>query len=279
MDTSCTILFNFHDDLNESFREFKNEQVDELVIDLRYNGGGTLLTSALLASLVSGISSDEIFAELIHNTKRSSRNNTYDFLNEVPVYDKDGNFTGTDELHNLEMNRLYILSSGNTASASETLINGLLPFGIEVIIIGDITAGKDEGSITVYDAPEADFSPRNDQEKSLINPTHMRAMQPIIFKIFNRDKADYPDGLVPHHMIREFEYLENLPELGDPEEPLLAVALNHIKGDAFPAKQAKLQLYESDLILDSAELGPLRDEIYILPSELEELGSEFIIHN
>jgi carboxyl-terminal processing protease len=59
--------FNFHEDLNERFREFKNDQVDELVIDLRYNGGGTLLTSTLLASLVSGISSDEVFAELIHN--------------------------------------------------------------------------------------------------------------------------------------------------------------------------------------------------------------------
>lgn len=270
--------FNFHEDLNERFREFKNEPVDELVIDLRYNGGGTLLTSALLASLVSGISSDEIFAELIHNTKRSSRNDAYDFLNEVPVYDNSGNFIRTDdEMHNLDMNRLYILSSGNTASASETLINGLLPFGVEIIIIGDVTAGKDEGSITVYDVPEANFSPRNDQERSLINPTHMRAMQPIIFKIFNRDKADYPNGFVPNFMIREFEFLENLPELGDPEEPLLAAALNHIKGEEFPAKQVKLQLYESGLILDSTELGPLRDEIYILPGELEEFSSEFTI--
>lgn len=271
--------FNFHEDLNERFREFKNEQVDELVIDLRYNGGGTLLTSTLLASLVSGISSDEIFAELIHNDKRSSRNSTYDFLVEVPVYDNSGNFIRTDEMHNLNMNRLYILSSGNTASASETLINGLLPFGVEVIIIGDVTAGKDEGSITVYDAPGANFSPRNDQQRSMINPTHMRAMQPIIFKIFNRDKADYPNGFVPNYMIREFEYLENLPELGDPEEPLLAVALNHIKGEGFPAKQAKLQLFEPGLILDSAELGPLRDEIYILPGELKGFGSEFRIHN
>lgn len=267
--------FNFHEDLNERFREFKNGQVDELIIDLRYNGGGTLLTSALLASLVSGIPSDEIFAELIHNTKRSSRNSTFDFLKEVPVYDNSGNYVRADEMHNLEMNRLYVLTSGNTASASETLINGLLPFGVEIIIIGDVTAGKDEGSITVYDAPEANFSPRNDQERSLINDSHMRAMQPIIFKIFNRDKADYPNGFVPNYMIREFEYLENLPELGESDEPLLAVALNHIKGEGFPAKQAKLQLFESDIILDSSELGPLRDEIYILPGELEEFRSEF----
>ncbi|CAN5453443.1 hypothetical protein BH23BAC3_BH23BAC3_24190 [soil metagenome] len=267
--------FNFHEDLNERFREFKNEQVDELVIDLRYNGGGTLLTSTLLASLVSGISSDEIFAELIHGIKRSSRNSTFDFLNTVPVYNESGNFIRNDEIYNLNMNRLYILTSGNTASASETLINGLRPFGVEVILIGDVTAGKDEGSITVYDAPDANFSPRNEDQRSLINPMHMRAMQPIIFKIFNRDKADYPNGFVPDHMIREFEYLENLPPLGDPDEPLLAVALNHIKGEGFPAKQAKLHFVDSGLLMDSAELGPLRDEIYILPGELEEINSEF----
>jgi carboxyl-terminal processing protease len=109
-----------------------------------------------------------------------------------------GIFIRTDEMHSLDMNRLYILSSGNTASASETLINGLLPFGVEVIIIGDVSAGKDEGSITVYDAPEVNFShPEMTSKESLINPTHMRAMQPIIFKIFNRDKADYPNGFVP----------------------------------------------------------------------------------
>jgi len=261
--------FNFHEDLNDRFREYKNEQIDELVIDLRYNGGGTLLTSTLLASLVSGISSDDIFAELIHNNKRTSRNSTYNFLNEVPIYDNSGSFITMDGINNLNLNRLYILSSSNTASASETLINGLLPFGVEVIIIGDVTAGKDEGSITVYDAPEANYAPRNDQQRSLINPTHMRAMQPIIFKIFNRDEADYPNGFVPNYLIREFEYLENLPELGDPDEPLLAVALAHIKGEGFPTKQAHVHLFESQLIMDSTELGPLRDEIYILPDELE----------
>ncbi len=271
--------YNFHADLNQRFGEFRDAQIDELVIDLRYNGGGTLLTSTLLASLVSGISSDEIFAELIHGEKRSSRNSTYDFLDEVPVYNESGNFIRTDEINNLNMNRLYVLTSGNTASASETLINGLRPFGVEVIVIGDVTAGKDEGSITVYDAPAANFSPRNEEQRSLINPTHMRAMQPIIFKIFNRDKTDYPNGFVPDHLIREFEYLENLPPLGDPEEPLLAVALNHIKGEDFPAKQARLHIVDSDLILDSAELGPLRDEIYILPEELEVLNSEIKIHN
>jgi hypothetical protein len=261
--------YNFHDDLNQRFGDFKNTGIDDLVIDLRYNGGGTLITSALLASLISGVSSDEIFAELIHGSKRESRNSTFDFLDSVPVYDDEGNFSRNDDINSLRMNRLYVLTSRNSASASEALINGLLPFGVEVILIGDVTAGKDEGSITVYDAPEANYSPRNDDERSKINPNHMRAMQPIIFKIFNKERGDYPDGFFPDFEIREFDFLENLPGLGDPSEPLLSVALNHIKGEGFPAV-AKTHITGSPVfIFDSAELGVLRDDIYLLPGDLE----------
>ena len=127
--------FNFHDDLNQRFREFKDARIDDLVIDLRYNGGGTLITSALLASLISGVSSDEIFAELIHGSKRESRNSTFEFLDSVPIYDDEGSFSRTDDINSLRMNRLYVLTSRNSASASEALINGLLPFGVEVIVI------------------------------------------------------------------------------------------------------------------------------------------------
>lgn len=261
--------FNFHDDLNQRFGDFKNAQIDDLVIDLRYNGGGTLITSALLASLISGVSSDEIFAELIHSSKRESRNSTFDFLDSVPIYDDEGNFERTDDINSLRMNRLYVLTSRNSASASEALINGLLPFGVEVIVIGEVTAGKDEGSITVYDAPDSGYAPRNEEQRAKINPNHMRAMQPIIFKIFNKERADYPDGFFPDFQIVEFDFLQNLPELGDPDEPLLSVALNHIKGEGFPAV-AKAQISDSpELIFDSAELGVLRDEIYLLPGDLE----------
>ncbi|REL37650.1 peptidase S41 [Rhodohalobacter sp. SW132] len=259
--------FNFHDDLNERFREFKNVGIDDLVIDLRYNGGGTLVTSALLASLISGISSDEIFAELIHGSKRESRNNTFEFLDSVPVYDDEGNFSRNDPINSLRMNRLYVLTSRNSASASEVLINGLLPFGTEIILIGEVTAGKDEGSITVYDAPSSGYSPRNEEQRAKINPNHMRAMQPIIFKIFNKERADYPNGFFPAFQIREFDFLENLPELGDPNEPLLSVALNHIKGDGFPAVAKTYVEDYPEFIFDSADTGVLQDEIYLLPGD------------
>ena len=261
--------FNFHDELNQHFGDFKNAGIDDLVIDLRYNGGGALITSALLASLISGVSSNEIFAELIHGSKRDRATLHLIFWTRFPIFDDEGNFSRTDNINSLRMNRLYVLTSQNSASASEALINGLLPFGVEVILIGDVTAGKDEGSITVYDAPEANYSPRNDEERSEINPNHMRAMQPIIFKIFNKERADYPDGFLPDFQITEFDFLQDLPALGASNEPLLSVALSHIKGDGLPAV-AKAQISDSpELVFDSADLGVLRDEIYLLPDDIE----------
>lgn len=262
--------FNFHDDLNDRFGEFRSAGVSELVLDMRYNGGGTLITSAILASMISGLGSNDVFSTLSYNQKRRSNNVSYPFFDEVLVYDNSGSLVADDvPMNTLNLNRLYVLTSSRTASASETIVNGLLPHGIDVILIGDRTAGKDEGSITVYDAPSVGYSPRNDQQRSQINPSHMRAMQPIVFKIVNSAGSDYPDGFAPDFLIRETSFLQNLPPLGDPNEPLLRVALDHIRGMGFPAKTIEPLRELPAPFFDSIDLGILRDEIYLLPSDLE----------
>lgn len=262
--------FNFHDDLNDRFGEFRSAGVSELVLDMRYNGGGTLITSAILASMISGLGSGDEFSTLTYNQKRSSNNVSYPFYDEVLVYDNSGSLVADDvPMNTLNLNRLYVLTSSRTASASETIINGLLPYGLDVIIIGDVTAGKDEGSITVYDAPSVRYSPRNDQQRSLINPSHKRAMQPIVFKIVNSAGSDYPNGFTPDFRIRETSFLQNLPPLGDPNEPLLRVALDHIRGMGFPAKTVEPLRELPAPFFDSIDLGILRDEIYLLPSDIE----------
>lgn len=265
--------FNFHDDLNNRFGEFRNAGVSELVLDLRYNGGGTLITSALLASMISGLGSDEVFSTLTYNQKRSSSNVVYPFFDEVLVYDNSGSLVDDEvPMNTLNLNRLYVITSSRTASASETIVNGLLPYGIEVILIGDVTAGKDEGSITVYDAPSVRYSPgSNPQQRAQINPSHKRAMQPIVFKIVNSAGGDYPNGFAPDFSIRETRYLQNLPQLGDPEEPLLRVALDHIRGEGFPAKAAELLPELPVPFFDSSEMELLRDEIYLIPDDLKRM--------
>ena len=101
---------DFDIDLENSLVEFKNQGIDHLVIDLRYNRGGRTSSTIKLASMITGQFLGNIFAQTQHNEKLSSMNEKYLF-EETPVQ--------------LNMNKLYIISSSETASASELLINGL----------------------------------------------------------------------------------------------------------------------------------------------------------
>lgn len=261
--------FNYHRELNDQFGLFKNDGVNELILDLRYNSGGALITSTLLATLISGYGSDYPFAELVYNEKRSDQNYTFPFMNELIVYDEDGQLVEERgiELNTLNLSRVFVITSGRTASASEAVINGLRAHGIEIFIIGERTAGKDEGSITVYDAPPGYTL----QSRSNLNPNHKRAMQPIIFKIFNANGENYPNGFMPNMEVSETTpiYLRNLPQLGEPNEPLFRAALSQITG-SFLALRTEESIQKVRSVSDSAILmDPSRDEFYLIPSDFD----------
>jgi C-terminal processing protease CtpA/Prc len=267
--------FNFHTELNDAFGVFKNAGIDELVLDMRYNGGGALVTSAILAGLISGFeeSSDTPFARLTYNNKQSVENQTFPFFDRLLEYSDDGEFLGDDTpMNQLSLNRLYVLATGRTASASETLINGLKPYGIEVVIIGEQTVGKDEGSITVYDAPIHNYAPSGAAEREDINPNHKRAMQPIVFKIVNSNGVDYPDGFIPDIPAIERANVENLKPLGDPQELFLSAALEHIENGFVPAKYLAA---EDERLYRAVEMqrSPVEEEFYLLPSDVERFQS------
>lgn len=254
--------YNFHEELNNAFGEFYARGIDELVIDLRYNGGGALISSSLLASMISGQRGPEIFASLNFNEKRESNNQIFTFLDEYPVWDRNGDFVDTfDNMNRLSLDRLYVLTSNNTASASEALINGLSPF-MDVILIGQQTVGKDEGSITVYD------SPPNYDNREDANPGHMRALQPIVFKIFNDRMENFPNGFFPKAEVREIDYLVDLPPLGAENEPLLSKALELITGNGLPALVHKARLEGGIMYKETLTLNPFGNDMYLLPGEL-----------
>ena len=217
------------DDLNKTFAYFKTEGVTELILDLRYNGGGSVQNCVELASMITGQFNSEIFAQEIWNQKlltyleeRFGRESLINrFVNKLE---------NEDLLNSLKFDRVYVITSSESASASELLINGLTPY-IEVIQVGEKTFGKNVGSITVYDYI--------DNEKTK-NPDHTYAMQPIVLKIANSDGyADYTDGLEPSTEVEED--IRNLGILGDPFEPLLATTLNLISGTGkFKAPKAEL---------------------------------------
>ena len=215
-------LNEFDDQLIQTFSDFATEGITDLVLDLRYNGGGSVRTCVYLASMITGQFTDEIFAQQIWNSKLLAY---FDALNsnsnDSDNRELNNYFTTTTNegvtLPALNLNTVYIIATNRSASASELLINGLTPH-INVVLIGNTTYGKNVGSITIYDYID------NEGTK---NPNHTYAMQPIVLKIANSvGFADYANGLDPDIELRE--RASNLGVLGAPSEPLLSLALSQI---------------------------------------------------
>jgi len=247
---------SFNDELNSAFLELDN--VDELILDLRLNGGGSVETSAYLASMIYGnASTNDIFAKLTFNSKKSEFDNSYTFEDILNVYDTDNNSIGTENINRLSnLNRVYILTSNSTASASEMIINGLRPY-MDVIIIGETTFGKNSGSITLYDAPSTQFTDRN-----LANTSHSYAMQPIVFQITNKNnQSDYALGFEPDISINESSHWNAILPFGDEDEVILKAALDNIKG--FSAKTIPTTTNISEKIDYNLSSNKFEKEMYI----------------
>lgn len=192
--------------LKAVFSDLATQQIDELVVDLRYNRGGQVETAQLLAGLIAGEHASKVFGKLVFNEKLSSQNTDVEII---------------DSNVNLGLSRVFFLTTQNSASASEMTINGLKPY-LNVIQIGDRTEGKDVGSNPFYDYID---------NNRTINPNHKYLILPITFKYYNsEDIGDFSEGLIPNFNIPE--NLANLGILGDVEEPLLKKALEYISGQA-----------------------------------------------
>jgi len=107
----------------------------------------------------------------------------------------------------------------------------------------------------VYDSP--DFSSNN------INSNHTVAMQPITFKVFNKlDQSDYTHGFSPDY--EQIEYVSDMKQFGDLEEPLLNICLNIISGNVAKAINLKSPELETENIFNSMDKKPFSKEMYIL---------------
>lgn len=228
---------NFNDELNDAIGQLKNQGITDFILDLRYNGGGSVQTSSYLGSMITGQFNQENFTNLTFNEKNSTQNSTYKFGTEGKIFNDELNQTGTFQLTHLNLNKLVVLTSHGTASASEMLISCLRPY-IQVETIGTSTYGKTVGSITLYDSPSTSYTSTNN-----INPNHTWAMQPIVFDYRNANNESSPvQGISPLTEINEIQYLENLPALGNSQEPLLATAIDRIVNGGFSPKSPTTNL-------------------------------------
>lgn len=234
---------SFDSQLNTVFGSFASQNVTDLVLDLRYNSGGSVATATKLASMITGQFSGQLFAKQQWNAKAQAF-----FLANNPGSLENKFVSG---LNRLQLNRVYILTTKSSASASELVINCLKPY-IEVVQIGDKTAGKNVGSITLYDSPT--------YAKTNVNPNHKYAMQPIVLKIVDKNGfGDYTSGILPTTSLPE--NFANLGILGATDEPLLEAAINQIIGSGKMLPQVP-SVINRDFI-DAKSINPLGSEMYL----------------
>jgi C-terminal processing protease CtpA/Prc len=215
-------ISNFDTQLNGVFANFQGQGVTDLVLDLRYNPGGFVSSAINLGSMITGQFDGQLFTKFRYNDKiqpqlTDAQENRY-FTNAL------GNGTA---ISSLGLTKVYVLTTGSTASASELVINSLEPY-IDVVQVGTTTTGKNEASVSLYDSPSWTFG---DEQ---LNPNHKWAMQPLISRLENSAGfSNYTNGLNPD--IELSEDLTNLGILGDETEPLLAAALANIAAAGRPA--------------------------------------------
>lgn len=185
-----SFLETSNDEIDTAFEEFEDSGVTELVLDLRYNGGGRISVANKLASKIVGPElAGQIFAEISFNDKYSSENVEYNLV--PPTFP-------------LSLSRVVVLSTSSTCSASEMIINGLKPF-IDVVQIGSTSCGKPYGS-----------SPHEGCGK---------AMNALQFRFVNASGVgDYYEGIPADCAASD----DTQYPLGDVQEEMLATALNYI---------------------------------------------------
>jgi len=208
-------------DLRDAFQQLENEGIEELFVDLRYNGGGFLDMSAQMAYMIAGSANTngKTYYELGFNSKHQVRNPvTGETLSPTPFLNTtlglDPTLPSGQALPALNLDKVSILSTDGTCSASEALINGLAGADIDVQLIGSTTCGKPYGFYptdncgTTYFTIQ--FSGNND-----------------------RGFGEYSDGFTPVQTGTSFEdQIEGCTiaddfslELGDPSENMLEWAI------------------------------------------------------
>ncbi|MDR2913711.1 MAG: hypothetical protein LBV74_02565 [Tannerella sp.] len=210
------------------FSDFKSAGVTDVVLDLRYNPGGYSRTARILSSILapaSVVKTKSVYLEHYYNDlyttylKENNRELKETFIDTLSV--------------NMNLDRLYILTSKNTASASEATMVGLEPY-LDVIQIGDTTAGKYCGGILL--SPEDLDESHKDYYKNISN----WGMYIMIYRYANvKGITSFTSGLVPAKEMLAGEDYFDLKPFGDESDPLLGRALAHILGKTYVEKRSE----------------------------------------
>jgi len=258
--------YSYLKELNTIFGKFKQANVNELVLDLRFDGGGNAEIATALASMISGKGSSDLFyteqynsivdKELKKELKELGDNYNKTFFNDnLILRNKDGDIVDQSIPVNklTGLSRLYVLTSQWTASASELIINGLKPY-MPVTLIGWTTYGKNVGMWFIYETD------------SLKQKDNHWGMLPIVFKLYNsKNESDYTNGFAPDIEINEYDVDPMLP-LGDTHEVLLEAALANmgVQSSSALRSSSSEKRFDSRPLMSSIDRTPVRKNV-IMP--------------
>lgn len=215
------IQFNDHDvgaqdDLIDAFRQVRDAGAQDLVLDLRFNSGGFLYIALTAASMVTGPASQgQVFERLEYNDKRASEtaNSTLTFSSTVQF--GESRYAKGTALPQLALPRVFVLTSGATCSASESIINALRGIDVQVVRVGDTTCGKPYGFRRKDNCGTAYF--------------------PIEFQGTNaKGFGGYTTGFTPNCQVSD----NGTVGAGSAGDPLLAAAKHYIDNGTCPAGTA-----------------------------------------
>jgi C-terminal processing protease CtpA/Prc len=192
------------------FKYFKDNNINELIVDLRYNPGGLTNLATMMASLiVPNVDTTKIALHYEYNKK----------INKL--YQKEGGFNSYFEWYpysyvgNL-IRRVFFITGPMTASASEAVINAINPY-MDVVLVGTTSYGKNYAS-SIFTSEK--------------HPDNNCVIMPIILKLYNaRHESEYENGFTPDYQINE--YLYRLYDLGDTNEIILNTILTKILPDTY----------------------------------------------
>lgn len=208
----------YGDQMKKIFLKFKSAQPDAFILDLRYNPGGYVTMAQKLASLmVLQASLGKTFCSLEYNDKNQSLNTTYPL---DATYASDAN---------LNLGKVYILTGQYTASASELVINGLIPYlgKDNVVLVGATTVGKNVAS------------------KAFSWDTNNKyTIYPIVATCYNSaHSTDYESGFAPTYTVDEIKNFDVLQPLGSTNELLLSYTIGLITNPGTTTASSNISPY------------------------------------
>ena len=234
-------ISEYNKSLYDTFIKFKQQGVTDLVLDLRYNHGGAVTAATYLCSMIAP-------REAVVNKSTLTTMKYNNFVNglfdkskigrsdSLGIYNKKNKEPNPLDA-NLNLNKVYIVATGDSYSASELTTYCLKPY-MNVVHVGDTTGGKYMASWTLHGYDESIGVPIYDSSKlSTKQKTTLQnwAMQPIVAKYTNKDGADFsnPGYLIPDYLLSEGNgKISQWKEIGDTKDVLLGEAIYLITGNA-----------------------------------------------